>query len=77
MPCSCCCKFARDSNEIRHDQSDSHRHLSLDVIDVVDLIAFMGRFDQDLTSRLETIPKWPASNLGRVAQGAACNTLPL
>ena len=53
MPCSCCCKFARDSNEIRQDQSDSHRHFSLDVIDV-DLIAFMGRFDHDLTSRLET-----------------------
>ena len=53
MPCSCCRKFARDSNEIRQDQSDSHRHLSLDVIDV-DLIAFMGRFDHDLTSRLET-----------------------
>lgn len=28
-------------------------YLSLDVIDV-DLIAFMGRFDHDLTSRLET-----------------------
>ena len=48
------CSYHQSLDEIRYDQSDSHRHRFLHVIAVVNLIALMGTFDHDLTSPLET-----------------------